>query len=581
MFKNFKWFLKYSKKNYLIGSISLIVTDIISLFLPYITGTLIDIVYNNSLDSVTFRNLILFAIFMVFLKYITAIAWSYNIFKASAKMEYISRDKLMNKFLRQSQRFFEKNPTGSLMSKSTQDVSQIAMYAGFGVLAFFDAILFPVFIIIMMILNTGFKITIFSILPLALLGLVLTKIMEKIYSKSKAVNKSFDDLTDKVLEDVEGIRITRVYNIENIREEAFKEKARILADNNVSLAKTDAIIEPVERSLTSLSFVIAIAFGSYLISNGKLSLGQLVSFTYYLNMLIWPVFAMGEFLNLHQQASAAMDRINEILVYREEIEDSSKFKRVNDNPDIIFKNHNFSYPTSKDDVLKNINLTIKNGSSLGIIGKTASGKTTLIKQLLDLYKVDKDTIIIGDQYYADISSSSLKDLIGYVPQKHMIFSDTIENNIKFSNPEACDEQINEAIKIADFTKDIDEFADGLNTMTGEKGVSLSGGQKQRISIARAVLNDPQILILDDAMSAVDANTEKNIINNLKAIRNNKTTIIIAHRISQVQNCDKIIVLDDGKIIEEGNHDELMSKDSWYKKQYENQIIGGAIDDKEK
>lgn len=574
MFKNFRWFLKYSKKNYIIGSISLVITDVISLFLPYLTGKLIDMVYNNSLDMQSFKKMIGIALLLVILKYITAIGWSYNIFKASAKMEYISRDKLMGKFLRQSQRFFENNPTGSLMSKSTQDVSQIAQFAGFGVLAFFDAVLFPVFIIAMMITTVNFKMTFFSILPLIIFTIGFYKMGSKIYAKSKAVNNSFDELTDRVLEDVEGIRIIRVYNIGNLRREKFKENARELADKNIDLAKIRAYIEPFERLITSISYVIAIGYGSYLVSKNSLTVGGIVSFTYYLNMLNWPMFAMGEFINLNQQASAAMDRVLEILRYREEIADTSNALLVKENPDIKFDNLSYSYPSNKDRVLKDINLYIAKGSSLGIIGKTASGKTTLIRQLLDIYKVDKNAIMIGDQVYADISARDFKEKLAYVPQRHMIFSDSLKNNIKFAKPDATDEEIDKAIEIADFTKDVGEFPQGLETLTGEKGVSLSGGQKQRLSIARAVLKNPDVLILDDAMSAVDANTEQNIIKNLSATRKDKTTIIIAHRISQVQNCDNIIILEDGAIIDSGNHEELMSRDSWYKEQYIKQISGG-------
>ena len=577
MFKNFKWFIRYAKKNYIIGSISLIVSDVISLFLPYITGQLIDMVYNNTLTINNFKKMIIIAIILVILKYVTAMAWSYNIFKASSMMEYLSRDKLMNKFLKQSQRFYENNPTGSLMSKSTQDVSQVAQFAGFGVLAFFDAVLFPVFIILMMIIIIDFKMTIYAIIPYIILAFGYYKLMDKIYNRSKLVNKSFDDLTDRVLEDVEGIRIIRVYNIGKLRAKRFKQKTRELADRYVSLVKIQALIEPFEIFITSISYAIAVGYGAFLVSRGNLSVGKIVSFTYYLGMLIWPMFALGEFLNLSQQASAAMDRIVEILNYKEEINDTSSLKNLSDNnPTIEFKNHFYKYPSSKNNILEDINLSIENGTSLGIVGKTASGKTTLIRQLLDIYKVDKSSIIIGDSSFDEISAKSFKENIGYVPQRHMIFSDTLENNIKFSKPEAGDGEIKRAIEIADFSKDIGEFKDGLQTLTGEKGVSLSGGQKQRLSIARAVLKDPQILILDDAMSAVDANTEQNIIKNLTESRKGKTTIIIAHRISQVQNCDKIIVMKDGKITDVGNHEDLISYDSWYKNQYENQISGGEM-----
>ncbi|WP_282929663.1 ABC transporter ATP-binding protein [Anaerococcus sp. Marseille-Q7828] len=574
MFKNFKWFLKYSKKNYIIGSISLIITDIISLFLPYLTGKLIDMVYLGTLTMDTFIKMIVIALIMVILKYVTAIAWSYNIFKSSSLMEYVTRDKLMSKFLKQSQRFFEQNSTGSLMSKSTQDVGQVAMFAGFGILAFFDALVFPIFILLMMVTTIDFRLTIFSILPMLVFLIAYSKLVGKWYIRSKAVNESFDDLTNRVLEDVEGIRIVRVFNIGDIRYNNFKESARELADKSIDLARLQSWMEPSERFTVTLAYIISIGYGSVLISRGDLSVGQVVSFTYYLNMLIWPMFAFGEFMNLNQQANAAMDRIMEVLNYKEEIPNSESLENVDNNPSISFIEHNFTYPSNNEKVLKDINLRIDQGSSLGIIGKTGSGKTSLIRQLLDIYKVDKESIIISDDSFSEISSKSFKDKIGYVPQEHMIFSDTLKNNIRFSKLDASDEEIDEAISIADFTKDIKKFSDGLDTLTGEKGVSLSGGQKQRLAIARAVLKDPDILILDDAMSAVDANTEQNIIKNLSTSRKDKTTIIIAHRISQVQNCDNIIILEDGKIVDSGNHDELMSRETWYKDQYIKQISGG-------
>ena len=574
MFKNFKWFLKYSKRNYIIGSISLIITDIISLFLPYLTGKLIDMVYLGTLTMDTFIKMIVIALIMVILKYVTAIAWSYNIFKSSSLMEYVTRDKLMSKFLKQSQRFFEQNSTGSLMSKSTQDVGQVAMFAGFGILAFFDALVFPIFILLMMVTTIDFRLTIFSILPMLVFLIAYSKLVGKWYIRSKAVNESFDDLTNRVLEDVEGIRIVRVFNIGDIRYNNFKESARELADKSIDLARLQSWMEPSERLTVTLAYIISIGYGSVLISKGDLSVGQVVSFTYYLNMLIWPMFAFGEFMNLNQQANAAMDRIMEVLNYKEEIPNSESLENVDNNPSISFIDHNFTYPSNNEKVLKDINLMIDQGSSLGIIGKTGSGKTTLIRQLLDIYKVDKESIIISDESFSEISSKSFKDKIGYVPQEHMIFSDTLKNNIRFSKLDASDGEIDDAIAIADFTKDIKEFSDGLDTLTGEKGVSLSGGQKQRLAIARAVLKDPDILILDDAMSAVDANTEQNIIKNLSTSRKDKTTIIIAHRISQVQNCDNIIILEDGKIVDSGNHDELMSRETWYKDQYIKQISGG-------
>ncbi|MDU5252145.1 ABC transporter ATP-binding protein [Anaerococcus vaginalis] len=577
MYKKFKWFIKYYKKYYIIGVIFLLLSDIVSLFLPYIIGKLIDLIYNNSIDLNSFIKIISFTIFVVILKYFLAMGWSYNVFKASGSIEYLARNKLMRKFLNQSQEFFEKNSTGSLMGKSTNDISQISIMAGYGTLALIDATILPFSIILVMVFTIDLRLTLLSILPLPFIAIIYFKIGDKIYDKSKKVNQSFDRLNDSVLEDAEGIRLIRVFNIVENRRKIFYKNADELATNNIILAKYQALLAPVERIITSLTFIIAIGFGSYLMSLGKISIGQIVSFTYYLNMLVWPMYALGDFINLKEQASAAMDRIDETLNYKEEIKNTDNKKSVNFPLDIEFDNHNFKYPSSKENILNEINLSIKNSKSLGILGKTSSGKTTLIKQILDLYKVDKSDIYFNDDISSDISFKSFKENLGYVPQENMIFSDTLRNNILFAKENASDEELNLAIEIADFKKDIADFPEGLETVTGEKGVSLSGGQKQRLSIARAVLKNPEILILDDAMSAVDANTEKNIITNLNKYRSNKTTIIIAHRISQVQNCDEIIVLEDGKIVEKGNHYELMKNDKWYKKQYENQILGDMYD----
>lgn len=573
MYKKFKWFIKYYKKSYIIGIIFLLLSDIVSLFLPYIIGKSIDLIYNNEIDLNNFIKIILFTIFVILIKYLLAIGWSYNVFKASGSIEYLARNKLMKKFLNQSQEFFENNSTGSLMGKSTNDISQIAIMAGYGTLSLIDATILPLSIILVMVFTIDFKLTIVSILPLPFIAIIYFKIGDKIYEKSKKVNQSFDKLNDSVLEDAEGIRLIRVFNIVENRRKIFYKNADKLAENNIILAKYQALLAPVERIITSLTFIIAIGFGSYLMSLGKISIGQIVSFTYYLNMLVWPMYALGDFINVKQQANAAMDRINETLDYKEEIINSDKNKKVVYPLDIEFDQHSFKYPSSKENILNNINLSIKNSTSLGILGKTSSGKTTLIKQLLDLYKLDKSTIYFNEDISSDISFKSFKEKIGYVPQQQMIFSDTLRNNILFAKEDASEEELNLAIEIADFKKDIDEFPKGLDTITGEKGISLSGGQKQRLSIARAVLKNPEILILDDAMSAVDANTEKNILKNLEKYRKNKTTIIIAHRISQVQNCDNIIVLENGKIVEMGNHYELMRNGKWYKDQYENQILG--------
>lgn len=573
MFEKFKWFIKYYKKYYIIGIIFLLLSDLVSLYIPFITGRLIDLIYNQAIGMEQFIRIIIVTILVILLKYFLAMGWSYNVFKAYGTMEYLVRKKIISKLLRQSQEFFEKNSIGSLMGKSTNDVQQVSTLAGYGTLALVDATLLPLSILIVSFITIDFKLTLFSIIPLPIIAYMYFKLSYKIYEKSKISNQNFDNLNNSVLEDVEGIRIIRVYNILNNRKKLFRQRAKSLACSNIELVKYQSIIQSVEKVVTSITFIIAISYGSYMIYINKLTIGQLVSFTYYLNMMIWPMFALGDFINLNQQASAAMERINEILEYEEDIENSDNYSEIKDNIDIKFNNLNFTYPNSNVNNLKNIFLTIKSGTTLGILGKTASGKTTLVKQLLDLYVTQKDNIFISGKKSNEINFKYLRSKIGYVPQNHMIFSDSIKNNIKFSDQDASDEKLDNAIYIADLKKDIEKFEKGIDTITGEKGISLSGGQKQRIAIARAIIKDPEILILDDALSALDANTEKNILKRLRKHRKNKTTIIVSHRISQVQDCDNIIVLDNGKIIEEGKHEKLISYNSWYKKQYQNQALG--------
>ncbi|MDY6064711.1 MAG: ABC transporter ATP-binding protein [Finegoldia sp.] len=573
MFKKFGWFIKYYKKEYILAIAFLLASDLMGLIPPYITGKLTDLVFTNSIGLKSFIAIIAFDLFVILIKYFFAMGWSYFVFKGGYTIENRARDRLMDKFLRQSQRFFERNSTGSLMARSTNDVIALQDLGGFGLLAFFDSTFFPLLIVIMMAILIDFRLTLVSIIPLPFLAILYIIIGKKVNQKYRLAQKSFDKLNDRVLEDVEGIRIIRVYNLVKTRIRGFKEKSRELRDRNMDQVVFEAMMNPVERIVPAITFAIAIFYGARLISRSEITIGQLVSFTYYLNMLVWPMRAFGRFINVYQQASASMDRIASILNYHEEIEATDDKKDLTGSADISLDSLSFSYPSSKEKVLDKISLEIRSGSSLGIVGKTGSGKTSLIKQFLDLYSVDKGAIYVNDRPLDSYSMKSFKEKIGYVPQKHMIFSKTIRDNIRFSKPEAGDEEILSAIRKADFEKDLEKFPKGLDTLAGEKGISLSGGQKQRIEIARALIKDPEILILDDAMSAVDANTEKNILKSIRDEAKSRTLIIASHRLSQVKDCDEIIVLDQGRIIERGSHEDLMAYDGWYRKQFIRQERG--------
>lgn len=580
MFKKFRWFISYYKKKYILGIIFLLLSDIVGLIPPYITGRLTDMIFEGTIGLRAFLIILGLNLVVIVIKYFFAMGWSYFTFRAANEIDYKARDNLMTKFLKQSLKFFEKHSTGSLMGKSTNDVDSISNYAGFGTLSFFDSTVFPIIIIIMMMVVVDVKLTLASIVPLPLLAYLSILIGNRIYTRWAKVQMAFDSLNTNVLEDVEGIRITRVFNLQRSRYEKFQDKGKNLLNRNMDVVKYQALLTPVQRIIPALTFIIAISYGAYLISIGDISIGQLVSFTYYLNMLVWPMHAFGNFINLKQQGTASMDRIQELLDYEEDIVESPEAIDIKTNPDIEFINHSFKYPSSKEDVLKDLNIQINSGKSIGVLGTTGSGKSTFLKQFLHLYPMRTNSIYLNGDRLNKYSIKSIRDLLGYVPQKHMIFSKTVRDNIKLSKPDATDEEVMNAIRLADFEKDLETFPQGLDTLCGEQGISLSGGQKQRIGIARAFLKDPDILILDDAMSAVDGRTEKNIINNITENRQGKTMIIASHRISQVKDLDEIIVFHKGEIIERGSHKELLAEGRWYAKQYKNQLARSQFDEEE-
>lgn len=578
MFKKFRWFISYYKTQYILAILFLLLSNVFGLIPPYITGRLTDMIFEDSIALNTFLMILGLNLLVIAIKYFLAMGWSYFTFRAGNEIDYKTRENLMTKFLGQSLKFFEKNSTGSLMGKSTNDVDSISNLAGVGTLSLFDSTVFPFIIIIMMMVVVDVKLTLAAIVPLPILAYLSIWIGDRILVRWDKVQRAFDKLNTSVLEDIEGIRIIRVFNLQKSRQKKFEESGENLLDRNMDVVKYQALLTPVQRIIPAFTFIIGIGYGSVLISRGEISVGQLISFTYYLNMLVWPMYAFGNFINLKQQANASMDRVQEVLDYEEDIVDSDGAIDLVTNPDIEFINHSFRYPSSEEDVLKDLNIRIEKGKSLGILGKTGSGKSTFIKQLLHLYPMETESILLDGKSLGEYTRSSIRERIAYVPQKSMIFSKTIRDNIRLSRPHADDEEVMEAIRLADFEKDLKIFSKGLDTLCGERGISLSGGQKQRIGIARGFLKDSDILILDDAMSAVDGSTEKNIINNIKKARKGKTMIISSHRISQIKDLDEIIVLDKGQILERGSHDKLIEKGKWYSKQYENQSARSQFDE---
>ncbi|WP_304151417.1 ABC transporter ATP-binding protein [Finegoldia magna] len=569
MYKKFYWFLKYYKNKLILAITFLLLSDLVGLIPPYITGKLTDRILNDSIKLKPFLIILLIDVLIIGIKYFFAMGWCYYTFRASNEIDYVTRNRLMDKYLNESMKYFQTFKTGELMNRATGDVNSLSDLMGFGTLTFFDSTVFPLFIIIIMMVVVDVRLTLVSIIPLPILAFLCLKIGRKIHEKYSIVQSTFDKLNNSVLEDVEGIRIIRVFGIKDARYFSFKNRSKMLVQKNMDVVKYRAMMAPFQRIIPAITFVIAIGYGSYLISKNVISVGQLVSFTYYLNMLIWPMYALGNFINVYQQADASMDRIDNILDYKDDLDLNEDYKKVSEIESVKFENYSFKYPYSEENALKDISFEIKKNMRVAIVGKTGSGKSTILKQFLFLYP-RQDEFKINGKNTNLINLKSARDNIAYVSQKSMIFSDTIKNNIKLSKIDASDEEVVNASKSADIYKDIVNFPDGFDTLCGENGLSLSGGQKQRISIARALLKDSNLVVLDDCLSALDTQTEKNILRELKKLK--KTVILSTHRLNQIDDFDLIIVLKDGHISEMGTHSDLMENKQWYYTQYNIQLV---------
>ncbi|HHU08019.1 MAG TPA: ABC transporter ATP-binding protein [Clostridiaceae bacterium] len=632
LYTQYKWFVRDFSTVYLIATVTLLLNYVMTLIPPWAIGYLADLIISGQIQLNNFYNYMAILVVVIMLFYLTNYVWNYLLFLASDEISRAARRHLVTKYLKQSPTFFAKNSTGSLMGKATNDVDAIADMAGYGMMSFFDSTLYPLAVIFVMIFTVSWKLTLVAIMPLPLLIYSSKAIGKILYDRYYVAQQAFDEMNDKVLENIAGMRVIRAYNKgdEEIRD--FVKTAQNLYDKNMSLVRMSAFFAPVARMIGGISTTAALSFGAILIYRQEISLGGLISFLFFLDMLIWPMMAVGEFINVSQQGSASMERIQEILSYEEDVKFDVPAVAYPGNGSIEFRDVSFTYPGAEAPSLCNINLELQPGETLGVVGKVGSGKTTLLKQLLRFYPQTEGKIMLGERPLETYSRSSLRRAIGYVPQQPFLFSRTIRSNIELGAPEGAelseekeeapkikyrplidpdnkmglaefaevadegaeeatnessDEgadltalvstgiSLEEAIDLADFRKDLEQLPDGLDTLAGEKGIALSGGQKQRITIARALMKGPEILILDDCLSAVDANTEETILKTLKAKRVGRTTLISSHRISAIMHADLIVVLDEGRIVESGTHQELLECGGWYMRQYERQKLQRA------
>lgn len=479
---------------------------------------------------------------------------------------------LQNDIYRHTPVFFSRFSIGEVISRSTNDISNyIAQAFGYGVLLVFDGIIYNIFISVLIFNKSNLIYLLLIHIPLVIQTIYLVSrrgIQEKYYNK---MAKTMDQITEETLENVKGIRVIRAYSLLDKVRNSFVEKLRSYSKSNEKYMKKTLIYQPLNTISAAISYVLAVACGFYFINSGMMTIGELISVCVVIGMLQWPYIAISELVIIIIEIRQATKRVLEISDRKPEVNNDLAEYDFEFNNSIEFKNFNFSYDDKN--VLENINFKISKGETVGIVGKTGSGKTTLIKQLLRLYPVKRDTLLLDNRGIEKYYDYSVREKMGYAPQEYQLFSKTIKENILFYR-ENLENNLEQALVQSDIKKDIESFKDGINTLVGENGISLSGGQKQRLGIARAILADPDILILDDSLSAVDANTEKTIIENIKNHRQGKTNIIVSHRISAVRHADKILVLENGEVLSEGSHEELLEKCTWYKEldEYQNKEV---------
>ena len=577
-----KYFSKY-KKNLISGIIIIIAARILLLITPGLIRNSINVIDNYRTGTISnfeiVENELINNIFLILLASVLAGLFTFltrqTIINVSRYVEFDLKNEIYDQYQKLSLNFYKVNQTGDLMNRISEDVSKVRMYVGPAFMYSINTITLLVIVIIYMYKQSPI-LTFYTLSPLPFLSITIYKLSKLINKKSIVVQEKLSELSSFTQESFSGITLIKSYSIENKNYEDFNSLSEKCKQSQISLVKLQALFFPLMILLIGLSNLFVIYIGGIQYFEGNLEgIGTIAEFIIYVNMLTWPVASLGWISSIIQQAEASQKRINEFLKEKSEIVNQNDTK-FNLNNEIEFKNVGFTYKDTGINALDNINFKLKKGDKLGIIGKTGSGKSTLLNLIVRLYNLDEGEIKVDNKNINSIDIKSLRSQIGYVPQDVFLFSDTIENNIKFGSINSTEKEIINVCKIADIHNNIEGFENKYKTLLGERGVNLSGGQKQRISIARALIRKPKLLIFDDCLSAVDTETEENIIKSLNNLNYPTTSIFVSHRISSIKNANKIIVLNDGKIEQYGTHKELMSEDGYYKQTYNQQLIEKEI-----
>ena len=577
VFLKLSWFFKERKKEYFIGLSMLVLVALLNLIPPKVIGYVIDEIGSGSLTQVSLAKWIGLIIIVALFIYILRYYWRRMIFGSSNFLAKILREKLFRHFTKMSPSFYQKHRVGDLMAHATNDIAAVQQTAGGGVLTLFDSITTGGFVILAMALTIDWRLTCIALIPMPLMAISTSYYGKLLHSRFREAQAAFSDLNDKTQESISGIKVIKTFGQQEEDTADFIRLSNDAVDKNMKVARIDSLFDPTISLVIGFSFMLSLGFGAKFIFEGSMTVGDLVAFNTYLGLLVWPMLAFGMLFNIMERGSASYDRIEQLLNVPVEIDDKENALDMRPNGDIQFNIDNFKFPGDDTSALMDVQFTLKRGETLGIVGKTGSGKTTILKLLLREFEGYRGEIKFGDYPIDAYKKQRLRESIGYVPQDHFLFSTTIYENIAFNNPHEDCEKVEQIAKIAHIHEDILRFSDGYETIVGERGVSLSGGQKQRISIARALMMQPELLILDDSLSAVDAKTEEAILKSLKEAREDSTTIITSHRLSAIEHAHLIIVMQEGTIVEKGTHEELMELEGKYFEMYQLQQLERLVE----
>lgn len=564
------WFFKLEKRRYLVGIVALVLVSVLNLIPPMIMGRVIDAITSGRLtqDELLLHlfYLLLAAFGMYYLRYV----WRMYILGTSYRLGQIMRSRLFEHFTRMSPAFYQNYRTGDLMAHATNDINALTRLAGGGVMSAVDASITALVTLLTMIFSISWQMTLVAILPLPFMAYATSRLGRKTHKAFGESQAAFSELNNKVQESVSGIKVTKSFGYQSNELASFQEVNDLTFQKNLQTMKYDSLFDPMVLLFVGSSYALTLLVGAFMVQAGQVTVGNLVTFISYLDMLVWPLMAIGFLFNITQRGKVSYQRIESLLSQESPVKDPESPLDGIENGRLDYAIDRFAF--EDEETLKDIHFSLEKGQTLGLVGQTGSGKTALIKLLLREYDVDQGAIYLNGHDIRDYRLADLRSLMGYVPQDQFLFASSILENICFGNPDLPFSAVEEATQLAQVYQDIQAMPEGFDTVIGEKGVSLSGGQKQRLAMSRAMILNPDILILDDSLSAVDAKTEFAIIDNLKETRKDKSTIITAHRLSAVVHADLILVMQNGRIIERGTHEDLLALDGWYAQTYQSQQL---------